>query len=109
VYERFRSGYLDRTELRLAPSDAQWRRFWRTVDELGIWQWQRRYRPARSLESPPDIRDGTHWSLTLRHGGKTVRSAGDSAGPGAVDLDESTAFAAFLKALSRLLGGRAFA
>ena len=108
VYESFRTGYQDREQLRLSPSDAQWRRFWRTMDEIDVWRWSARYEAGARFEPQTQTRDGTHWSLTLAHAGRIVESSGDSAGPGAVDLDESVAFAAFLEAVSRLIGGRPF-
>lgn len=108
VYESFRSGYRDREQLRLSPSEAQWRRFWRTMDEIEVWRWSARYEAGARFEPQSQTRDGTHWSLTLAHAGRTVESSGDSAGPGAVDLDESAGFAAFLEAVSRLIGGRPF-
>jgi hypothetical protein len=102
-------GRLDRREeLRLSPSAAQWRRFWRTVDELGVWSWAPRYEAAEPLAPSAAVRDGVHWSVTLEHRGRRAESSGDSAGPDAADLDESAEFTAFLEALSRLLGGRAF-
>jgi hypothetical protein len=108
VYESFRTGYHDREQVRIAPSEAQWRRFWHTIEELDVWRWGTRYEPGVRLEPRNEIRDGTHWSLTLAHAGQSVESSGDNSGPDAVDLDESPAFAAFLDALSRLIGGRPF-
>ncbi|MDQ3876165.1 MAG: hypothetical protein M3322_11590 [Actinomycetota bacterium] len=108
VYESFRPGYHDREQVRITPSEAQWRRFWHRMDEIGVWRWRRRYEPGLRFEPRDEIRDGTHWSLTLAHAGRSVESSGDSAGPDAVDLDESPAFAALLEALSRLIGGRGF-
>jgi len=108
VYESFGIGYRDREELRLSPSVAQWRRFWRTVDEIDVWRWRARYEAGGRFEPRSQTRDGTHWSLTLAHDGRRVESSGDSTGPDAADLDESAAFGAFLDAVSRLIGGRPF-
>jgi hypothetical protein len=109
IYESFDSGYRQREQIRLTPSSAQWHRFWRTVDQLGVWQWARRYEPGTRFEPNTVIRDGTHWSLTLARGRSRVESSGDSSGPNAVDLDDSAVFTRFLEAVSRLLGGREFA
>jgi hypothetical protein len=108
LYESFRAGYHDREQIRIAPSETQWRRFWHTLDELEVWRWGTRYEPGARFEPREEIRDGTHWSLTLAHAGRRVESSGDSSGPDAVDLDESSPFAAFLEALRRLIGGRPF-
>jgi hypothetical protein len=108
VYERFSRGYQEPTQLRLSPSNAQWLRFWRTVDRIDLWSWRARYEAGARFEPDAQTRDGTHWSVTLTHAGRRVETSGDSAGPGAVDLDESSAFAAFLDAVSRLIGGRPF-
>ena len=108
VYESFERGYREIEQIRLSPSVEQWRRFWRAVDELAVWGWAPRYEPAGRYEPGTVVRDGVHWSLTLEHGGRRIESSGDSAGPGAADLDDSTSFVQFLDVLSRLLGGRAF-
>ena len=109
VYESFESGYARRRQLLLVPSQAQWRRFWRTMDQIGVWGWAGRYEPGERFEPESVIRDGTHWSLTLADAGRYVESSGDNAGPDAGDLDEGPVFARFCEALARLLGGRVFA
>lgn len=109
VYESFEPGYETRRQLLLSPSRAQWRRFWRSMDELGVWEWQSRYDPGERFEPATIIRDGTHWSLTLAHDGRDVESSGDNAGPNGRDLDDSDEFGRLCKALSRLLGGHEFA
>jgi hypothetical protein len=108
VYESFVSGYEDRLQTVIAPSDAQWTRFWRTMDAIEVWSWAERYEPGARFEPTAQIRDGTHWSLSLQRDGRSVQSAGDNSGPGATDLDESAPFAAFAEAVSRLTGGYAF-
>lgn len=108
VYESFISGYKERRQTFIAPSVAQWNRFWRTMDEIDVWSWHQRYRARTQFESNDLVRDGTHWSLTLKHSGRSVESAGDNSGPGATDLDESAPFEAFAAGISRLTGGYVF-
>jgi hypothetical protein len=108
VYESFLSGYEDRRELNLSPSTAQWRHFWETMDRIDVWAWNTRYeRPAR--EPAGQVRDGTHWSLTLACGDRRVESSGGSSGPGSTELDDCGPFDEFAGAVSRLLGDRPFA
>jgi hypothetical protein len=107
VYESFLSGYEERHESTIEPSDAQWARFWQTMDELEVWSWEGSYDPGARFRADNVIRDGTYWSLTLAHAGRTVESGGDSGGPGRTDMDE-TKFDAFADAVSRLTGGYAF-
>jgi hypothetical protein len=109
VYESFEPGYRRRQQILLSPSHAQWRRFWRTMDEIGVWEWAEWYEPGERFEPGTVVRDGTHWSLTLAHAHRAVGAAGDNAGPGARDLDESPVFAHFCEAVARLVGGREFA
>jgi hypothetical protein len=99
---------LERRQVLLTPSTAQWRRFWRTMDSIGVWSWLGRYKPGERFEPLELVRNGTHWSLTLAHGDFRVESCGDSGGPDSVDLEESERFVAFLDAVSRLIGGRTF-
>jgi hypothetical protein len=109
VYESFEPGYQRRQQLLLNPSQAQWRRFWRSMDQLAVWEWGKRYEPGERFEPENVVRDGTYWSLTLVHGGRAVESSGDNSGPDARDLDESSAFAGFCEAIARLTGGCEFA
>lgn len=108
VYESFLSGYEERRQVVLVPSHAQWRRFWQTMDRIGVWVWDRRYEPSERFEPADQIRDGTHWSLTLARGDRSVQSSGDSRGPDSDDLDDSGPFGELTGAISRLAGGRPF-
>jgi hypothetical protein len=108
VYESFDESYSALEQTRLSPSAAQWEMFWRTVDQLRVWDWAPRYEPGERFEPRGVVRDGVHWSVTLEHAGRRLESSGDGAGPGAIELDESQGFIGLLGALSRLLGGRAF-
>lgn len=108
VYESFVSGYEDRRQVFLAPSRAQWSRFWRTMDAIDVWSWTERYAPNERFEPKKLIRDGAHWSVSLQYDGRRIESAGDGSGLGS-DLDESARFDAFAEAVSRLTGGYRFA
>lgn len=108
VYESFISGYEERRQVYIAPSRAQWTRFWRTIDELDVWSWRDRYEPGGRFEPKGLIRDGTHWSVSLQVGDRRVETAGDNSGPGSTDLDESTKFGVLAEAVSRLTGGYSF-
>ena len=108
VYETFGDAFSDRRQVTVSPSPAQWAKFWRTLDELDVWAWEDRYVGTR--EQPgATVRDGVHWSLTIRRGEQSISSAGDNSGPSAVNHDESEDFAAFTEAVSRLTGGYPFA
>jgi hypothetical protein len=108
VYESFLSGYEERRQLVVSPSEAQWLRFWRTMDRIDVWGWDSRYEPGARFEPPEQVRDGTHWSLTLSRADRSVQSSGDSRGPGSADLDDSGPFGELTEAVSRLVGGRPF-
>ena len=108
VYESFLPGYEERRQAFLVPSSAQWRRFWQTMDRIDVWAWNGRYEPAPRFEPPEQVRDGTHWSLTLACGDRSVQSSGDSRGPDSADLDDSGPFGELVGALSRLAGGHPF-
>jgi hypothetical protein len=109
VYESVEPGFGQRRERVCAPSEAQWRAFWRTIDDLDVWHWESHYGAALRFEPSTIVRDGTHWSLTLERGDRRIESSGDSAAPDANDLDDSPVFTAFCAAIARLAGDRAFA
>lgn len=108
VYESFGRGYEDRRQVCIAPSQAQWDRFWRTVEELDVWAWRAHYEPGERYEPSDVIRDGTHWSITLAWRGRRVMASGDGAGPDDLDLDASAGFRCLCEAVSRLTGGAEF-
>jgi hypothetical protein len=83
-------------------SPAEWRSFWRAVDRLGVWTWERRY-------ETPDVQDGTGWQVRLVHEGREFESEGVNGYPGSDDARTSEVFAAFCRAVGRLAGGRPFA
>ena len=109
VYESFVSGYEERRQTFIDPSEAQWARFWRTMDSIDVWSWNNRYEPGDRFEPTALVRDGTHWSISLQYLDRRVESAGDNSGPGAADLDDSVRFDSLAEAISRLTGGYQFA
>lgn len=78
------------------------------MEEIDVWSWHTRYEPRERSEPSDEVRDGTHWSLTLAHAGLRVESSGADGRPGATSLDGSVKFDAFAEAVSRLTGGYAF-
>lgn len=91
---------------RLAPTPEQWREFRRTLDAAGVWNWQKAYPSAGTV-------DGTQWSFAIAYGGKVVNSTGDNNYPGADGKPTGAprptkTFARVRAAISALLGGREF-
>ena len=108
VYESFVSGYEERRQTFILPSEAQWTRFWRTLDAIDVWNWSDRYERETRREPAAEIHDGTHWSLSLAYRDRQVTSGGDDAAPASEDVAGSGPFAAFAEAVSRLTGGYPF-
>jgi len=90
------------------PTRPQWERFWRSVEEIGVWGWAERYRQDDRFEPDESAGTAAQWSVALAHGARRASSSGSGAGPGSADLDDSDGFAALSAAISRLLGGRSF-
>ena len=107
----------------VSPSRHQWRGFLRVLNRLDVWRWRRHY----SHEAPPT--DGTDWGVEIVWEEKSVAAAGYMAFParrkgvaeeerdwiqleGQADDqtndDYSDDFKDFLRAVSRLIGGREF-
>jgi hypothetical protein len=108
IYESFGPDFDGCEQHLLTPSRAQWERFWRSVGQIGVWQWEPRYRQTARFQPDGLTGTATQWSLALAHCGRQTSSSGNGAAPGSSDLDESVAFAALLEAVSRLLGGESF-
>lgn len=85
------------------PSDAQWREFFNTLDELKAWQWSPRY-------INKDIMDGGYWELEIQLQGRSLKISGLNSYPQADGKpgEYSEAFRKYLKAVEKLLGGKRF-
>jgi hypothetical protein len=93
-YERGRGErVLERAEA--SPSNAQWQRFWNTVERIGVWKW------ADSFQGE-DSED--HWSLQLAHGDRSLSTGGRSAFPPLAASSPTPQFLTLCGAISQLVG-----
>ena len=60
--------------IRIVPSAESWQAFWSAMDRSGVNRWRGHYLAEQ-------IADGLGWELTLRTGGRTIRSSGTNAYP----------------------------
>lgn len=86
----------------VSPSEAEWGRFLRDLDALGMWNWQKWY------PFPGGVCDGTEWEVRIGWGGLRFRSTGDNNFPGRDGSPTGTpmcspVFERFLKAVNRLV------
>src|ERR1039457_1919798 len=56
----------------VVPSDMSWTRFWKSIDEINVWNWLPEY-------MNPNILDGCQWSLELQFNGGSVTCEGSNA------------------------------
>lgn len=104
-YSRFGGGHKSK-HVRMRPTIEQWRQFRRELDAIGVWRWRAQY-------STPGVSDGTQWSLDITYPDRAVRTQGNNDYPGATPdpfgvPSANKTFTRYLKAIQRLLGGRAF-
>lgn len=92
----------ERSEV-IRPTAERWRRFWKAMDEVGLWDWRPEY-------PNPRVADGTRWGLEIAFGGREIRSSGSNGYPGgpADSPEPSRVFEAYRKAVEDLLGGESF-
>jgi hypothetical protein len=87
------------------PTVEQWTEFRRELDAIEIWRWRAQY-------SNPRVVDGTQWSLDVAYHDRAIKSQGSNEYPGSTPGDggpsASEVFTRYLKAVQRLVGGRAF-
>ena len=89
LYHFFDRSFLE--EDFIIPSEKDWEDFWRTVDKLKVWSWNKEY-------NNDDILDGTQWELEIkREGRKKRRIFGSNAYP-----KPKGTFISFIKALNKL-------
>jgi hypothetical protein len=98
-----------KTDQEIKPTPEQWREFWKSMDEVGLWTWRPNYRE-------PMIFDGHHWGVMAVHGGRSIQSMGANLYPGQTPaktgsearLEISPAFVKYLAAVRKLIGDRPF-
>jgi hypothetical protein len=83
------------------PTEADWEAFWRTLDEVGAWDWKEEYETE-------GVMDGTGWSLEVEYNGRVLETGGSNAYPPDGKMNVSKQFSRFLKAVSKLAGGRKY-
>ena len=82
--------------LTFRPAEEDWLVFWADINDLGIWNWQKKYyNPCF---------DGTGWNLSIEHDGKIISSGGGNAYPGVKGTNYGKVFTRFLDAVSHLVG-----
>ncbi len=99
IYRSFSYGYEPNQVMPVTPDGEAWDAFRQALDDLDVWNW----RPDYVNES---IMDGTNWHVEIEWGEKRVQSGGSNGYPGG--RESSRQFSGFLKAVSQLIGGRAF-
>ena len=87
----------------ITPTEAQWRDFRQTLDDLNVWKWHGEY-------DDPGVLDGMGWSLDIAYADHDVKSSGANAYPAANGEPNSQwtptyPFRHYLAALKRLTDG----
>ena len=89
LYHFFDISFLE--EDFIIPSEKDWEDFWKTVDKLKVWSWDKEY-------NNDDILDGTQWELEIKREGRRKRRI---FGSNAYPKPKGT-FISFIKALNKL-------
>lgn len=91
---RYRKSWGDKgTVETIKPTVEQWAAFQAVLEEIRAWEWKKSYATAQ-------VKDGTHWSVTMAFRGRKIESTGSNAYP--PDFDK------YLAAVKALLGGKEF-
>lgn len=91
----------------ITPTDAAWRDFRKTLDELNVWQWRSDYPRG-------GVVDGTQWLFEIAYSDRTLKSRGDNNYPDAAGKptgkpEFTPTFNRYLEAIKKLIGGKDFA
>ena len=78
-------------QVELSPGRDAWLRFWTSLEQGGVWRWQREY-------DDPSVLDGEQWSVKILRRERWLESRGNNAWP--------PGFAGFRHELDRLVRGR---
>jgi len=71
TYTIFGKWRINAKQETITPTEAQWREFRQTLDDLRIWQWRTDY-PSNGVV------DGTQWSLDIAYADHTLHTHGDN-------------------------------
>ena len=90
----------------VAPTQAEWRDFRQTLNELKVWQWQNDYPRG-------GVVDGTQWLLEITYSDRAMKSRGDNNYPDAAGKptgkpEFTPVFNRYLAAIEKLIGGKDF-
>ena len=99
----FGPRHSNRQDRVITPTEAQWREFRQTLDDLNVWRWHSEY-------EHPGILDGMGWSLDIAYDNYEVKSSGANAYPDAsgepnFQGSPTYTFRRYLAALKRLTNG----
>ena len=71
------------------PTKKQWRKFWKKINKLEVWDWDEIY-------SDPDLPDSTQWNIDIHYENKTIKSSGSNKYP--------ENYHKFIKGIKKLIG-----
>ena len=98
-----------RTNIRhatITPTEAAWREFRQTLNELKVWQWQNDYPRG-------GVMDGTQWLFEVTYSDRALKSRGDNNYPDAEGKptgkpEFTSVFNRYLAAITKLIGDKDF-
>jgi hypothetical protein len=102
-YDSEAKGMRETVKEHIRPSAAQRSQFWKALEEARLWQWRPHYPP------PPNLADGTQWSVDMEWAGRRIRSTGDKNFPGGSSVPPGSGlFEKYLAGVRALLSGEHF-
>ncbi len=92
--------------VKVAPTPEQWREFRAALDALNVWEWKGDYLNRK-------VFDGTQWELKIEYPDRSLAAMGsnsypDDEGKANGKPEFTAAFARYLNAVEKLIGGRVF-
>ena len=96
LYSQFEYGHQLKNTKWLTPNAKQWEAFWKSVDSIDIWNWEKEYIDSTIL-------DGTSWSIDIKLDEKIISSKGINSYPA-----NDVKIQSFLEAVSTLIDNEEF-
>jgi hypothetical protein len=106
IYTASDRGQANIRHTTITPTDAAWREFRKTLDELKVWQWRSDYPRG-------GVVDGTQWLVEIAYSDRSLKSRGDNNYPDAAGKptgrpEVTPIFNRYLEAVKKLIGGKDF-
>jgi hypothetical protein len=98
LVEEAHGGNFNCTPLIVTPGPERWVSFWKEMDDIGVWSWEKTY------ANPHGCCGVTYWHLVLETEARAISCSGEDRFPGGISPELTPEFRALVSAIKILCG-----